>query len=29
MEYYVMKIYQEEKQKCPEVKQGFDRFEPK
>ena len=29
MEYYILKLYQEEKKKCPDVEQGFDRFEPK
>lgn len=29
MEYYILKLYQEEKKKCPEVEQGFDRFGPK
>lgn len=29
MEYYILKLYQNEKQKCSEVEQGFDRFEPK
>ncbi len=29
MEYYILKCYQEEKKKCPDVEQGFDRFEPK
>ena len=29
MEYYIMKLYQEEKKKCKEVEQGFDRYEPK
>lgn len=29
MEYYILKCYQEAKNKCPDVEQGFDRFEPK
>ena len=29
MEYYILKLYQEAKKKCPDVEQGFDRFEPK
>lgn len=29
MEYYILKCYQEAKRKCPDVEQGFDRFEPK
>lgn len=29
MEYYILKCYQEAKNKCPDVDQGFDRFEPK
>lgn len=29
MEYYIFKLYQKEKQKCSEVEQGFDRFEPR
>ena len=29
MEYYILKLYENEKQKCSEVEQGFDRFEPK
>lgn len=29
MEYYILQLYQNEKQKCSEVEQGFDRFEPK
>lgn len=28
MENYILKLYQREKQKYPEVEQGFDRFEP-
>jgi uncharacterized protein (DUF983 family) len=28
MEYYILKKYQEEKKKCSEVEQGFDRYEP-
>jgi hypothetical protein len=28
MEYYILKMYQEEKKKCSEVEQGFDRYEP-
>ena len=28
MEYYILKLYQEAKKKCPNVEQGFDRFEP-
>lgn len=28
MEYYILKLYQEAKKKCPDVEQGFDRFEP-
>ncbi|MDY3829440.1 MAG: hypothetical protein SPK49_00815 [Erysipelotrichaceae bacterium] len=29
MEYYILKLYQEAKKKCPDVEQGFDRFESK
>ena len=29
MEYYILKCYPEAKNKCPDVEQGFDRFEPK
>ena len=29
MEYYILKLYQEAKKNCPDVEQGFDRFEPK
>lgn len=29
MEYYILKCYQGAKNKCPDVEQGFDRFEPK
>lgn len=29
MEYYILKCYQEAKNKCSDVEQGFDRFEPK
>lgn len=29
MEYYILQLYQNEKQKCSEVEQGFDRFEPR
>lgn len=29
MENYILKLYQREKQKYPEVEQGFDRFEPR
>lgn len=29
MEYYILKCYQEAKNKCLDVEQGFDRFEPK
>lgn len=29
MEYYILKCYQESKNECPDVEQGFDRFEPK
>lgn len=29
MEYYILKFYQDEKKKNPEIEQGFDRFEPK
>lgn len=29
MEYYILKCYQEAKNKCPEVEQGFDRFDSK
>ncbi len=29
MEYYILKLYQNEKKKYPEIEQGFDRFEPK
>lgn len=28
MEYYILKFYENEKQKCDEVEQGFNRFEP-
>ena len=28
MEYYILKLYQEAKKECPDVEQGFDRFEP-
>ena len=26
MEYYILKLYQKEKQECPDVEQGFSRF---
>lgn len=29
MEYYILKCYQKAKQKCPEVEQGFGRFDPR
>lgn len=29
MEYYILKLYQEEKRKCPDVEQGFDRYDHK
>lgn len=29
MEYYILKCYQEAKNRCSDVDQGFDRFEPK
>lgn len=29
MEYYILKCYKEAKNKCPDVEQGFDIFEPK
>ena len=29
MEYYILKCYQEAKNRCLDVDQGFDRFEPK
>lgn len=29
MEYYLLKLYQEAKKRCPEVEQGFYRFSPK
>ena len=29
MEYYILKRYQIEKQKCPEVEPGLERYEPK
>lgn len=29
MEYYILKCYQEAKNECPDVEQGFDRIEPK
>lgn len=29
MEYYILSCYQEKKKKCPDIEQGFDRFEPK
>ena len=29
MEYYILKCYQEAKNRCSDVEQGFDRFEPK
>lgn len=29
MKYYIVKLYQNEKKKCPEFKEGGDRFEPK
>ena len=29
MEYYILKRYQSEKQKCPEVEPGLERYEPK
>lgn len=29
MEYYILKCYQGAKNKCPDVEQGFDRFDPK
>ena len=29
MEYYILKLYKEEKKNNPEIEQGFDRFEPR
>ena len=29
IEYYILKLYQEAKKKCPDVEQRFDRLEPK
>ena len=29
MEYYILKCYQEAKNRCLDVDQGFERFEPK
>ncbi len=29
MEYYILKLYQSEKQKCPDVEHGFGKYEPK
>lgn len=26
MEYYILKLYQKEKQECSDLKQGFSRF---
>ena len=28
MEYYILKLYKNEKQKCPDVEQGFNKFDP-
>ena len=29
MEYYIMKVYKDEKEKCPDIQNGFNQYDSK